>query len=166
MAASPGSPEPSLEAARRGDPAAFEALLAEHLPSLMAFLRTRIDSVVAARESVRDLAQSVCREALQDLDQVGWRGDDAFRGWLFVLATRKLTDRHRFHTQQRRDARAEESVSDADTELLLEGYASLATPSRHVAAREELARVERAILQLPEAQREALLLSRVAELSY
>ena len=157
--------EPSLEAARRGDPAAFEALLQRHLPALMTFLRTRVDGVVAARESVRDLAQSVCREALEDLDRMSWRGHEAFRGWLFVLAARKLADRHRYYTTQRRDLRVE-TVADADAELALAGYASLVSPSRLASAREELSRVEDAILQLPEAQREAILLSRVANLSY
>ncbi|MCC7110044.1 MAG: RNA polymerase sigma factor, partial [Deltaproteobacteria bacterium] len=94
-----------------------------------------------------------------------WRGHEAFRAWLFVLATRKLTDRRRFHTQQRRDLRKEEMPAEEE-ELLLQGYASLATPSRNAAAREELQRVEGAIQLLPEAQREAILLSRVAGLSY
>jgi len=155
----------SMEAALRGDPKAFEAIFAQHTPALMAFLRTRVDTVVAARESVRDLAQSVCREALVDFDQMQWRGHEAFRSWLFVLAARKLTDRRRFHTQQRRDVRTE-TLPREDAELLMRGYASLATPSRHLAAKEELERVESALLQLPEAQREAILLSRVAELSY
>lgn len=155
----------SLEAARRGDPEAFEALFAGTMPALMAFLRSRLDGVVAARESIRDLAQSVCREALTDLEKLAWRGPEAFRAWLFVLATRKLADRRRFHTQERRDARIEKPPAD-DASTILSGYASLTTPSREASAKEEIARVEDALQKLPDAQREALLLSRVAGLSY
>ena len=165
MAASQDDLDSLADGARSDDRPSLETLLATHVPALMAFLRTRVDGVVAARESVRDLAQSVCREALQESDRLDWRGEAAFRSWLFVLATRKLLDRRRYYTQQRRDQRVEVPVGD-DAELLLNAYAQVATPSRNASAREELGRVERDILALPEAQREALLLSRVAGLSY
>jgi RNA polymerase sigma-70 factor (ECF subfamily) len=48
---------------------------------------------------------------------------------------------------------------------LLGAYGSL-TPSRAAGAKEELARVESALQRLPEAQREVVLLSRIAGLSY
>jgi RNA polymerase sigma-70 factor (ECF subfamily) len=54
-----------------------------------------------------------------------------------------------------------ESGDEADLGL----YGAL-TPSRVAGAKEELTRVEQALQQLPEAQRDAVLLSRIAGLGY
>ncbi|MFM7281466.1 MAG: RNA polymerase sigma factor, partial [Planctomycetia bacterium] len=49
---------------------------------------------------------------------------------------------------------------------LMQGYAGLVTPSRHAAAREDLARAEAALAKLSEEHREIILLSRVVGLSH
>ncbi len=165
--------EETVAAARRGDSTALNSLFARQLPPLMAFLRMKAGGLLTAKESVSDLAQSVCREVLQDMRLLEWRGEEAFRAWLFLQATRKIADRYRYYRQERRDAAREQhmvstpaSSSDEEAETMLRCYASICTPSRHASAREELQRVESALASLPAAQRDAVALSRLMGLSY
>ncbi|MBK8100739.1 MAG: RNA polymerase sigma factor [Planctomycetes bacterium] len=157
----------TIHQARSGDRAAYDELFTRNLPALVAFLRAKVGGELAERESVRDLAQSVCREVLRDLDQLEFRGEEQFRSYLFLQATRKVVDRYRYHKQEMRDpARQEGLPTDTEAAEVMGAYAPLATPSRVVGAKEELSRVEQALQGLPEAQRDAVLLSRIAGLSY
>ncbi|MBK8976197.1 MAG: sigma-70 family RNA polymerase sigma factor [Planctomycetes bacterium] len=156
----------TIFAARSGDRAAFDSLFARHLPALQAFLRCKVDGALAEKESIRDLAQSVCREVLQDLAEWEYRGEEAFRGWLFLQATRKIVDRYRYYKRARREASREEPLPADDDAELLQEYASLCTPSRHAEGSEQLARIESAMHRLPENQREAVLLSRLGGVPY
>jgi len=156
----------TLDAARKGDAAAFNSLFSRNMLPLMAFLRLKAGGVVGPRESVHDLAQSVCREVLMDMDDFEYCGENAFRKYLFLQAARKILDRRRYHQSAKRDPGREAmhpQATDKETDSLLACYATLATPSRHACAREELNRVEAALERLPESQREAVALSRLMD---
>tara|TARA_R110002094_G_scaffold132253_4_gene125189 strand:- start:284 stop:793 length:510 start_codon:yes stop_codon:yes gene_type:complete len=134
---------------------------------LIAFLRARVGSALAARESIHDLAQSVCREVLRDQAELTFRSDESFRAFLFLQASRKIVDRARYHRMAMRDPQREVERLDAgESRDLLAGCAELITPSRSFAAREELDRVEAAIRELPHNQSEAVMLSRIGGVSY
>lgn len=157
-----------IAAARRGEARAVDSLFERNLPPLVAFIRARTGKAIAARESAVDIAQSVFREVLQDVDQIELQGEGAFRNWLFMQATRKILDRAKFHGRDRRDAAKEVAIPEAGpaADALLACYASIATPSQHAVAREELARFETAVQGLPENQRDAVTMSRLMGLSY
>lgn len=158
--------ESRVQAAASGDGHAYDALFAHNMPALVAFLRGKVGGELAGRESVRDMAQSVCREVLRDLGGLHFAGEEQFRAYLFLQASRKVIDRHRYHKQEMRDAaRVEPLPTDAEEAQVLGAYGTL-TPSRAACAREELSRVEQALQLLPDAQRDALLLSRIAGLGY
>lgn len=158
--------ETKMQAAASGDRAAYDDLFANNLPALIAFLRAKVGGELQSRESVRDLAQSVCREVLRDLDQLEFRGEEQFRAYLFLQASRKVVDKYRYHKQEMRDpARVEQLPNESQEAVDLGLYGGL-TPSRVAGAKEELSRVEQALQLLPEAQRDAVLLSRVAGLGY
>ena len=162
----PNEFETRMHAAASGDAAAYEELFASNLPALIAYLRSKVGGELAGRESVRDLAQSVCREVLRDLEQLRFRSHEQFRAYLFLQASRKVVDRYRYHKQEMRDpARVEPLPQESQEPEVLGVYGSL-TPSRIAGAKEELTRVEQALQLLPEAQRDAVLLSRVAGLGY
>ncbi|MBL8730566.1 MAG: sigma-70 family RNA polymerase sigma factor [Planctomycetes bacterium] len=156
----------TMAALATGDPAARDRLFAESLPALMAFLRARVGAALGGRESVRDMAQSVCREVLRDLPKLQFAREEQFRAYLFLQATRKVLDRNRYHKQEKRDAARVKPLPDDGEEAEALGALVPLTPSRVAGAREELTRVELALQQLPEAQRDAVLLSRIAGLSY
>lgn len=161
----------TLTAAVTGDPRAFDSLFARNMPALQAFVRLRTGPVVKERESISDLVQSVCREVLKDMDGFEYQGDEGFRKWLFMQATRKIIDRHRFWAMEKRDIAREVAQEgprgdDDSAEQLLDCYATLCTPSRAVAARDEVSRIEAALAELPEDQRDALAMSRMMGLGY
>ncbi len=157
-----------IVAARRGEPKALDSLFARNLPPLVAFIRARSGKAIAARESAVDIAQSVFREVLADAERIELLGEGAFRNWLFMQATRKVLDRAKFHGRDRRDFAKEVAIPEAGpaADALLACYASIASPSQHAVAKEELARFEAAVQQLPENQRDAVTMSRLMGLDY
>jgi len=157
-----------IVAARRGEPKALDSLFARNLPPLVAFIRARSGKAIAARESAVDIAQSVFREVLADAERIELLGEGAFRNWLFMKATRKVLDRAKFHGRDRRDFAKEVAIPEAGpaADALLACYASIASPSQHAVAKEELSRFEAAVQQLPENQRDAVTMSRLMGLDY
>ena len=148
----------------------MDALLARHLPGLRAFVRLRVGKLIRARESCSDLVQSVAREALQDLGAgFEYRGEKAFRQWLYKLGLRKILDRSDFYNAAKRAADREvdsDGVPDEGRAGLGEAYASIATPSRVAMAAEERERLEQAMDQLPDDYREAITLHRLVGMSH
>ena len=157
----------TILAAADGDPAAIDALFARNMAVLEAFIRVRAGRAVQARESIRDVAQSVCREAVADLQGFEFRGEKEFRNWLFLKAGRKLLKKARFHREAKRDlGREVAALADEEAATLHEAYACFVTPSQCADARAEVAAVEAAIAELPQAQRDAVTMTRLLGLSY
>lgn len=153
-----------IERARAGSREALEALVVTHLPALRAFVRMQAGRELRELESCSDLVQSACREVLEDLSAFEYRDEIAFRYWLYRSAERKILDRVRFHHRARRDVRRERSPPADDT-VLLDRYATFCSPSQQAIAREEEARIESAIDQLPATYRDVLRLRHVVGLS-
>ncbi len=157
-----------VRAAVAGDPRALNSVFERSMAPLVAFIRGKLGARLATRESATDLAQSVYREVIVDFDALDYRGEEEFRSWLFQQAVRKILDRNRFHRRERRDIARDvgQEARDDDLGALARCYATLATPSRHAAAREDVAKFEAAIAELPDAQRDAVTMSRLMGLGY
>jgi len=156
--------ESLIAAARTRDRRAIEELLVRHLSPLEAFLRLRMGPALRARLTAPDLVQSVCREVLEDLSGFQFRGEAAFRHWLYTRAQNKLMEKVRFEGADKRSPAREEAPGEG-TEVL-SSYHTLVTPSRVLAARESVARIEAAFDSLPEDYREAITLHRICGLSH
>lgn len=156
-----------IERSRRGDRAAVESLLVRHLPGLEGYLRLRMGPELRAHESSADLAQSLCREVLEDIGRFEYRGEAAFKQWLYTRALRKLLHRRRDLVAQCRDIRRQRPLPCADdTATLLSVYGSFCTPSRALAEQEQVAHIERSFDSLPDDQREAITMRRLMGLDY
>jgi RNA polymerase sigma-70 factor, ECF subfamily len=161
-----GPDRPQLEnlvaAAARGDESAMHLLLQEYLPRIRAYVRLRTGAALLDHESRSDLVQSICRDLLENARRLHSDDVAGFQAWLFATAQRKLADRAAQWATQKRDPRREVAEADTDVLATCRGFF---TPSQQAGAREELARVERALGELPEERREVILLAKVLGLS-
>ncbi|MBX3464796.1 MAG: sigma-70 family RNA polymerase sigma factor [Planctomycetes bacterium] len=158
-----------LRASRMGDRAALEALLQQQLPALRAFVRLRMSPLLRAREAEEDLVQSACCDILLALDDFEYRGEEAFRGWLFTAVWNKLLNHERAARSQRRDARREialdgQRTTGGSARSLGAVYARALTPTQVAMAGERIERLEAAFDRLPDHYREVVTLSRIAQL--
>ncbi len=157
---------PLVTRARGRDAAAVEALLVQHLPGLQGWLRLRMGAALRVRETPEDLVQSVAREVLADLEHFEWRGEAAFRHWLYVKAQHKLVDKARFVAAECRSPAREVDAAAQPSDGLLGGLADLLTPSRVAMSADGLARIERAFAELPADYQEAISLQRLCGMDY
>lgn len=134
-----------------GDAAAFELLYARHRGPLYRFLLRQIRDAALADEFFQDVWQRVIGA------RHGWKPDAQFSTWLFRIAHNRLNDhwrglKHRPPTPEDGDERAAR-VPDPST------------PERELSEFEQRRRLQRAIEELPEEQREVVLLRLEQELS-
>jgi RNA polymerase sigma-70 factor, ECF subfamily len=161
--------ETLISRASQGDDDAFGILMERHLPALQAFIRLRMDPRLRRWETVSDVSQSVCREALKNLNRFTYRGEAAFRHWLFTAAVRKLVEKDRYHRAAKRnpellETNAPRSGLDRDP-VAREICRALGSPSEQAIGREMQERIEEALDAMSEEAREVFLMSRLAGLS-
>jgi len=147
-----------VDRASHGDDLAVDSLLGRYLPQVERFLRGKASPDLLARESGADLAQSVCREALERLadGRLELRGEAAFKQWLYRAAELKLKNRWRYWQAERRAPGREQDALGDEQERAL--YRSIFSPSRQAIRHEEIERFHRALEQLEEQPRQAIAL--------
>ena len=156
-----------VQQAAQGATPALQALLQQHLPALLAYIRLNSDALTRQHESCADVAQSVCRDALADLAGFEYRGEGAFCNWLCKRALAKLANRRRHYLALKRDVGRERPLAAADSQAGIAAlYASLASPSEAAIASETVARMERAFDRLTDDQRQVINLARVVGLGH
>jgi RNA polymerase sigma-70 factor (ECF subfamily) len=140
-----------MAAAQAGDARAYEMLLRECLPLLRAICRTRLREAADVEDAVQD--------ALITIHRVRHTYDPArpFRPWLAAIAERRAIDRGRSRGRS------------LGREVAIEKASDVAAPGRdaeaELAQRVEAARLREAVSELPTAQRTALGLTKIEELS-
>lgn len=155
-----------LRASQHGEREALIALLARHLPRLRRFARLRMSPLLRAREAEEDLVQSACVAVLRALPEFEYRGEEAFRGWLYTAVTNKVLEHERRLRAQRRDARRESLDALQQDGVGADSVpAPILSPSQELIADERLREIELAFDGLPDAYREVLALSRLARMS-
>jgi len=127
-----------------GDQRAATLLVGRHADAVARFVAS-----LGARDDVEEVVQDTFVRAFGSLD--GFRGDSAFRTWLFTIARRLILDRRR--AVRRRGEQVEVKESDARTDF---------DALDAVVADETERRMQAALVRLTPTQREVFTL-RVAE---
>ena len=141
-----------VEGLRRGDREAGEALVEKYCRPLMRYLQR-----LAGSDAAEELHQQTWLSVLANLDRfatVSPRG--SFKAWLFRIATNKTKDRWRSGT---REKAAKEGVRRL-------GAADVVAADEVVGTAEQGEKLERALAQLPEVQRQAVMLRYYSDLKF
>ncbi len=158
-----------IDRVRAHEPEALAEYLQQHRRPLLAFIERQLGAGLRRKLEADDIAQEVCAEAVRSLNQIEFGDRDPF-SWLCQITERKIIDAHRrFFEAQKRDAGREVSIGPSrdDTQhggLMHLLVASMTTASQMFSRNAKEARMQEAILQLPDDQREALRLRYVENL--
>jgi RNA polymerase sigma-70 factor (ECF subfamily) len=155
---------------RAGDPEALNVLYARYLDRLHAVVRFRLGPRLRAKIESMDVVQEAFLASLRRVERFEHRTEGAFFHWLCGVAENRIRDQADRFAARRRDAARERPLEvrrpSRDSVLgPVREIAGTGTPSREAVREEDLARLERAIDDLPETQREALLMVRYEGLS-
>ena len=150
-----------------GDRQAFEELFALHRGFLRRLVELRLDPMLRARVDPSDLVQEAHLEALRRLGDFLERRPLPFRLWLRQIAQDRLLKSRRHHLQTARRAVAREVPLPEESSLLLAGQLLAAgpTPSQQLDRHELARRLRQAVAQLPDADREVILMRHFEGLS-
>jgi len=157
-----------LEQARAGDRAAFEELFRAHRPQIRRFIDRRLDVRVRARLDPSDVVQDTQFQAFRRLDDYLRRRPMPFHIWLWKTARESLLKAHRRHLGAAQRAIGREThLPDASSWDLAERFvAGGCSPSQHLSRQEVVRRVNQALGELAEIDREVLTLRTFEGLSF
>jgi RNA polymerase sigma-70 factor (ECF subfamily) len=156
-----------LRRARLGDPEAKEELLDRHRPYLHRLIEVRLDLKMRARVDASDVVQEAQLEAVRRLDGYLQEPPMPFRLWLRQIAYDRLLMLRRRHIQAaRRSVERDVPLPDHSSLLLAQQVlVGHSTPSAQLVQRELIRRVHQALGQLPQAEREVLIMRNLEGLS-
>src|SRR5829696_8449528 len=157
--------EELLSQAREGQSGAVDRLLDVHRDPLRRMIGLRLDPALAARVDASDIVQEVMIEAHRRLEEYLRNPTMPFRLWLRHIAKDHVIDAHRRHRQaQRRSLDREQPIVPAvladhsSMELAGQLLDQERTPASEAIQRELQRKLDAAIAELDEDDREVILL--------
>ncbi|HIE99506.1 MAG TPA: sigma-70 family RNA polymerase sigma factor [Fuerstia sp.] len=150
-----------LKGISEGNVDALAGFLDVNRRQLMAFISRRLGDALRTKVEVEDIFQDVSAEAIRTLTPE-WPGEREPFSWLCHLSERKIVDAHRHHFDaQKRDAgkeRALDARSSGGGEIGLVNMLvkSMTTPSAAFSRNAREGRLQAAIAELKDDQREAI----------
>ena len=136
--------------------------LERHRPYLMLLARLRLDSRDALKTSPSDIVQQTLMDAFANRDQFRGSSEGELAAWLRQILKHNLLDAIRDQKRDKRDVRKEvplDGMIDASFSRTDDWLAAVqSSPSQQAIRQEDLLQLSRALSELPEPQREAIVL--------
>jgi RNA polymerase sigma-70 factor (ECF subfamily) len=157
-----------LEEARKGDRLGFDRLLARHRPDLLQFVALRMDPKLRGRLDPSDVVQDAQLEVYRRLGDFLDRRPMPFHVWLRKTAYERLLMARRQHVEAAQRAVGRERPLPDRSSLLFARriLARGSTPSQSQSRRELVRRVHQVLAELPDTDREILVMRNLEERSY
>jgi RNA polymerase sigma-70 factor (ECF subfamily) len=161
------SPEPnSVSLVRRyqdGDEGALNALLTRYYPRVERIVRARLGPRLRAKVEVQDVAQGAMIRAIKHIQTFEMRDDASLINWMARLVENEILGLAGHYGAQKRNTDLEEPLEglpagDGDSGFDRELARESTSPGSRVARRELEDIVDECLAQLPEKQREVILL--------
>ena len=148
-----------VERVQRGDKAAFDLLVSKYQRKIFRLL----SRLIRDQAEVEDVAQEAFIKAYRALPN--FRGDSAFYTWLYRIAINTAKN-HLVSQGRRAPTTTEADIEEAETFDDGEHLRDLNTPDSMLLSKQVAEAVNRAIDQLPEDLRTAIVLREIEGLSY
>jgi RNA polymerase sigma-70 factor (ECF subfamily) len=157
-----------LEEARTGPRPAFDRLLARHRPELLRFVELRMDRKMRGRVDPSDIVQEAQLEVYRRLGDFLDRRPMPFHVWLRKTAYERLLMARRRHVEAAQRAVGREQPLPDRSALLFARriLARGSTPSQRLGRRELARRLHRVLEEMPDTDREILVMRNLEERSY
>jgi RNA polymerase sigma-70 factor (ECF subfamily) len=170
---STNSPETQrlLDQAKQGESSAVDQLLDQQRPSLRRMIDLRLDPALARRVDASDIVQDVLLEASKRLADYVKNPAMPFHLWLRHIAKDHIIDMHRKHRlAQRRSIDKEQSIRPAladqsSMDLAAQFIDQELTPASAAIRQELQRRLEGAVAEMDEDDREMILMRHFEQLS-
>ena len=170
---STNSPETQrlLDQAKQGESSAVDQLLDQHRTSLRRMIDLRLDPALARRVDASDIVQDVLLEASKRLADYVKNPAMPFHLWLRHIAKDHIIDMHRKHRlAQRRSIDKEQSIRPAladqsSMDLAAQFIDQELTPASAAIRQELQRRLEGAVAEMDEDDREMILMRHFEQLS-
>ncbi len=149
-----------IERIEDGDSGAFDQLYQRYHQRILQSVRVRLGPKLRRRLDSMDVFQSSIRDALSHLDQLRNRSEGMFLHWISAIVRNKIRNKFAHYKAQRRDLDQEQVLASSADPMGGE------TPSRIVAGRESTEAFLDCLDELPEREREVLILKRIEKLTW
>lgn len=156
-----------LDRAGQGDKQAVDRLLRKHRSDLRSFVERYMDPRVRGRIDPSDIVQEAQLAIAHRLSDFLARRPMSFDLWMRKTTRERLHNAHRDHRAKRRDVNREAMLPDQSSIALAECLiASDPSPSKIVEARERASKIAAAVADMPETDREILLMRLLDKMPY
>lgn len=151
-----------IERLRSGDPEAFDNLITRYSADIYAVLFRMTENA----EEAADLTQETFLSALKAIKT--FRGESELKTWLFRIAVNHSRNRFRWWKRRKKDATVslDAPIGDSDSTISEFIAGTEATAEDTVLRHERESAIRKALLELPEIYREAIVLCDIEGLSY
>lgn len=156
--------------AKAGEGDALNLLFDRYIPRVLWIVRMRIGSGLRGRMESMDIVQEVMIRAIKAFDQFEAKDEAAFLHWISKLVQNEICDLADYHKAEKRNVAKEVSNRDESTatrSVLSQLPAdSIYRPSFQVRLKEDVLQLEAALDQLPEKQREIVIMRQYEGMSF
>jgi RNA polymerase sigma-70 factor, ECF subfamily len=151
-----------IDRLRAGDAAAFEILIDRYSSDIYALLYRLTENA----EEAGDLTQDTFLRALRSIK--GFRGDSELKTWLFRIAINESRNRFRWWKRRRRDVTIslDATIGDSETAFSDTLADNSVSPEDAALSREREYAIKKALADIPDIYREAIILCDIEGMSY
>jgi RNA polymerase sigma-70 factor (ECF subfamily) len=167
----PTSTQALLQRLQAGDKGALNDLYNRYLMRVLAAVRARLGAELRGKLESWDVVQDALLASLKNVQSFNQTSEGAFLNWLAKVVENRIRDQLDYFRADKRDHRLERPVAgprsaESSVPLDIPERSGVPTPSQFLVLSEDLARLEKAMDQLPEESRELIVAVKIEGRTY
>jgi RNA polymerase sigma-70 factor (subfamily 1) len=167
----PASTQALLHLVQTGDTDALNELYNRYLMRVLAAVRARLGAELRGKLESWDVVQDALLASLKNVQSFDQTSEGAFLNWLAKVVENRIRDRLDYFRAEKRDHRLEKNMvaprsAESSAPLDIPERSSVPTPSKVLILSEDLARLEKAMDQLPAESRELIVAVKIEGRTY